>query len=212
MVPSRGRYGHRQPKSREVGHVTERFRTGADDRWLIAETARRNRAAGGELLRRYSGLISKICRAYCHRDDVDDARQQAATDIFLGAKTFRGDSTVGAWIAVVTRNAAIKVSRKASGRASPTAPEDIQDPSARQVDGRPTTLSSHAEGVEDRETLRALLAQLPDDTRAMLWLMYVEGWSRRQVADFMHVSDETVKTRLANAKAALRKHDWDGKK
>jgi RNA polymerase sigma-70 factor (ECF subfamily) len=61
--------------------------------------------------------------------------------------------------------------------------------------------------VESRltfEAVRRLLGQLPEEQRAVLLLVCVEGLSYKEVADVLEVPVGTVTSRLARARMALR--------
>jgi RNA polymerase sigma-70 factor (ECF subfamily) len=61
--------------------------------------------------------------------------------------------------------------------------------------------------VENRMTLeavRAFIEQLPEDQRAVLLLVCIEGCSYRDVSEILEVPVGTVTSRLARARVALR--------
>ena len=58
--------------------------------------------------------------------------------------------------------------------------------------------------AQSRELL-AEIAALPPKWRAVLLLHYVEGYSLREIADILAISENAVKKRMQRAKAALKK-------
>jgi RNA polymerase sigma-70 factor (ECF subfamily) len=74
----------------------------------------------------------------------------------------------------------------------------------------PSVEEGHAENAAelavDRKALRAALAELPDEQRAVLMLGYFEGLSSTEIALVMGVPAGTVKSRVAAAMTKLRAH------
>ena len=65
-------------------------------------------------------------------------------------------------------------------------------------------LEIEAADTDDRELLQEIL-QLPSSWRIVLILHYVEGYSLREIADILSVSENAVKKRMQRAKAGLKK-------
>ena len=61
--------------------------------------------------------------------------------------------------------------------------------------------ATHADVAND---LRVLLHRLPDNSRTVLTLHYVEGFAVAQIADILRIAKGTVKSRLHTARKELR--------
>ncbi len=58
--------------------------------------------------------------------------------------------------------------------------------------------------TDDRQLLQEII-QLPPRWRVVLLLHYVEGYSLKEIADILSVSENAVKKRMQRAKAGLKK-------
>ena len=64
-------------------------------------------------------------------------------------------------------------------------------------------LEIEAADTDDRQLLQEII-QLPSSWRIVLLLHYVEGYSLKEIADILAVSENAVKKRMQRAKKALR--------
>jgi RNA polymerase sigma-70 factor (ECF subfamily) len=71
------------------------------------------------------------------------------------------------------------------------------------ADSRPTPESRAAED-DERELLRELIAELPEDLRDTLRLSAIEELNSREIGEVMGVPEGTVRTRLMRARAELQ--------
>lgn len=65
-------------------------------------------------------------------------------------------------------------------------------------------LEIEAADTDDRQLLQEII-QLPSSWRIVLLLHYVEGYSLKEIADILAVSENAVKKRMQRAKAGLKK-------
>ena len=65
-------------------------------------------------------------------------------------------------------------------------------------------LEIEAVDTDDRQLLQEII-QLPPRWRIVLILHYVEGYSLKEIADILSVSENAVKKRMQRAKAGLKK-------
>ena len=68
----------------------------------------------------------------------------------------------------------------------------------------PQTTVGAAPGIEVSNDLRDMLGRLPDRSRAVLTLHYVEGLGVADVADILRIARGTVKSRLHTARRELK--------
>ena len=57
---------------------------------------------------------------------------------------------------------------------------------------------------EDYSDLYEAVSRLPEDARLSVTLYYVEGYSVKEIAKLLDVTESTVKNRLARARAKLK--------
>jgi RNA polymerase sigma-70 factor (ECF subfamily) len=127
-------------------------------------------------------------------DEAADALQDAFIAAMRGARGFRGDAKVSTWLHRIVVNACLDRHRRRKRRAeSAYADQDDRVPD-------PTDHISNRELAWDVE--RAL-ARLPDDQRAAIILVDVEGWPVSEAASILGVPPGTVKSRCSRGRAKL---------
>lgn len=143
--------------------------------------------------------------------DAEDVAQQTFLSLVEHLRDFREESTVAAWVLRIAANHALKLLRKRRGL--PTVPlagaggpdegyADVPHPefiAAWRDD--PVELAGRR---EVRELIDRALAELDDKYRAVFVLRDVEGFSVRETADLLGISEANVKVRLLRARLALR--------
>ena len=130
-----------------------------------------------------------------NREDCLEAAQEAMAALWEMPGEPRD---LHAWVRVVARNkacdiiTAAKRSRQAKERLAELASSSGPDP---------------MDDVDDQLHVMALLADLPSGERLACLLCWYAGMSRKDVAEHMGVSDETVKTWLMRARRRTRGSD-----
>ncbi|MTB49662.1 sigma-70 family RNA polymerase sigma factor [Lewinella sp. W8] len=159
---------------------------------LVAACRRQDRRAQKELYDRYSRAMYTACYRICGDFELaNDALQEGFLKVFQKLDTYRGDSTVGAWMKVViVRTALNKLRRR---KITEELPLNYAD---QEVDWDNTSL--------DVEYLERAINKLPDGYRAVFVLIEVEGYKHQEVADMLNITVGTSKSQLFYAKKKLR--------
>ena len=148
---------------------------------------------------RHQDRIYTLCRYMLQ--DPEDARD-AAQDVFLkayrGLKNFRPDASLYTWIyriAVTTCLDYIRKSRREAFRSEPLA-EDLPS-------DEPFTEQLYESG-EILDSIQQALQKLPEKLRAAIVLREIEALSYEEIAEVLHTSTGTVKSRISRARERLR--------
>lgn len=142
-------------------------------------------------------VLRRFALSLCKRGDVaDDLVQLTAERAFKAQATYDPSTRLDAWLFRILRNAWIDMTRKQSTRG--TEIDVVDNPEAISVDGRTIVESKMALN----ETEKALQT-LPQDQRAVLLLVCVEGLSYAEAAEALEVPKGTVMSRLARGRTAL---------
>ena len=122
---------------------------------------------------------------------ANDVLQDAFLKIFRGLKSFRGESTLGAWIKTIVIRTAYSHLRKNKIYFDPI--ENVN-------------LDGHLDWGHylDTEYLEKAIQALPDGYRAVFILIEVEGYAHKEVAEMLGISVGTSKSQLFYAKKKLR--------
>jgi RNA polymerase sigma-70 factor (ECF subfamily) len=146
-------------------------------------------------------LRSLAFRMLGDRDQMDDVLQEVALKAFAALPKFRGDASLSTWLYRITYTTCLNHLRT-GGRTVPLPdPEDTDPPgfSSRLASG------DTADVVIRHIELAAALASLSPEQRAVVALVLEEGLDHHTAAKVLDVPMGTVASRLAAARAALRR-------
>lgn len=164
---------------------------GVVDEATIRGAKRGDPLALQELVRQVSPYVGRICGAIA-LEDGEDAMQEALIAIVRGVPSLREPGAFKAWVRRVAVREAVRVAR----RRRPT--EQIDE-----------NLEAGEVEIDDSVDVRAALAALRPDQRAVLVLRDLDGYSERDVAELLNLPAGTVKSRLHRARAAFAQR-WSG--
>jgi len=152
--------------------------------------------AFAQIVERHRGLVWIVCREVLgHSPDVEDAFQ--ATFIILAerAGTIRGSHSAAAWLCKVAQRTSLAARRKRARLREESLTSDPQRPSEDEF------------ALPDRELIGVLfdeLRGLPERYQTPLVLRYMEGQSRRAIADQTDSTVAQIQGRLVRGRRMLR--------
>jgi len=173
-----------------------------DDSQLIDEALAGNAASFGQLVRRYQDRLYNTMFHIVHcAEEAQDVVQEAFVQAFVKLETFQRTSAFYTWLYRIAFNAA--VSRKRRQR--PT----VSVEQSRELSGQEPIDDCAAphERLEQEERVtqvRAALAALSEEHRAILVLREMEGCDYETIAQMLDLPVGTVRSRLHRARAQLR--------
>ena len=167
-------------------------------------------AAFEELVGRFQDRVYALAyRIVGESHDAEDVAQQTFLSLVEHLRDFRGESAVAGWVLRIAANHALKLLRKrrglitvplAAGEAEeglwPSDPEFI----APWCDD-PADLASRR---EVQELIDGALAELDEKYRVVFVLRDIEGFSIKETAETLGLTESAVKLRLLRARLALR--------
>jgi RNA polymerase sigma-70 factor (ECF subfamily) len=144
--------------------------------------------------------------------EAADAVQETFMKIFKGIKTFRGESGLKTWIYRIAISESLNRQRwwKRWRRRAPFSIDDRNelDPSASRLleiaDSGPTPEAVCAK-IETEQAVQQALNSLAFDHRIVIVLRDIEGLSYEEIAETLHLSLGTVKSRLWRGRLELKK-------
>jgi RNA polymerase sigma-70 factor, ECF subfamily len=156
-----------------------------------------NPGAVTELYDRYSALVYAVAlRVLGDTGAAEDILQEVFLQLWRNPSAFdAARGSLGAWLAVITRNRAIDSLRK---RRPQTDFEDV-------VLSVAPDLASEADRQRAAEKVRGVLATMPAPQRSALEMAYFEGMSHTEIAEKTGEPLGTIKTRIRAGLMALRK-------
>lgn len=158
---------------------------------LIEACIANDRLAQRTLYEKYSrAMYTSAYRITNDFELAEDVLQEAFIKVFKHIKSFRKESTLGAWIKTIVVRTALSHIKK--------------QPSTEEL------TQNHTEGLVDwgdyleAEYLEKAIQALPEGYRAVFLLIEVEGYSHKEVAEMLGISVGTSKSQLFHAKKRLR--------
>lgn len=165
------------------------------DEELIAGCKRKSAKHEEVFFKRYYGYVMGICLSYAKdRDLAQEIVNDSFLKFFSSIKSFEEFQSVKSWLRRITVNTAIDFYRKNKRFQDQLAIEDQVE-----IFHEVGALSSLA-----FEDLMRLIHQLPADHRLVFNLYEVEGYSHREIAEKMKITESSSRVYLARAKARLR--------
>jgi RNA polymerase sigma-70 factor, ECF subfamily len=176
-----------------VGSSAERIHS----KLLVLRYQRGDAGAFGELIQLWERpLFFYLRRLLQQEEDAWDALQEVWIAAIRSLGSLRDLDSLRAWLYRIARNAALMQLRKRKDEAPFAGTEDgeIIEPPAPEPDV----------SLLDAEALYWGLKQLSPKHSEVLTLSFLEGFTTREIAGILDVSEGAVKSRLHYAKLALR--------
>ncbi len=196
----------------ENAPVREQGEGAGQDLELLRRARQGDFAAFEGLVDRYQGRIYGLARRILGlHQDAEDVVQQTFLSVLEHLDTFREESPVANWILRIATNHALTVLRKRRGL--PTVPLEVAgDPDDNYARlPHPEYIAQWREGPEElaqraevRHLIEQALADLDDKYRLVFVLRDIEGFSIRETAEALALTEATVKVRLLRARLLLR--------
>jgi RNA polymerase sigma factor (sigma-70 family) len=163
---------------------------------LIKGCLRRNGAAQQQLFDLYSAKMYALCYRYVrHAMEAEDIMVTAFAKIFERIDQFKGEGSFEGWIRRIMVNEALTFLRKSRTMYLETELD--------QADREPDydRLSDHLEA----EDLLKMIQELPAGYRLVVNMYAIDGYSHKEIAEHLGISENTSKSQLSRARVYLQK-------
>lgn len=151
------------------------------------------------LVRRYRGAVVRLAEAIVGPDLAEDVAQEALLTAFKALPTLETPSKFAAWLHVITRHKALRMSQREQALRDKQAELDRLLLERSTALSRPF-LSNRAEPTAVREAIQ----RLPPDYRLVVTLRYFDQMPVKRIAEFLMLPLTTVKWRLHKGRHLLR--------
>lgn len=169
-----------------------------------------NQASYKQLVETYWKELNFLAtRLLADESGANDCVQEVFIKAINKIDSFEGRGSFKAWIHKIAVNEALIELRKKSVRK-----EESLDTFMLEFDetghyiqsyhGHPASLDALHESIEVKKQIKQSIDKLPDNFRIILILRDYEGYSTKEVAEKMNMSEQNVKVRLHRARLALR--------
>jgi RNA polymerase sigma-70 factor (ECF subfamily) len=167
-----------------------------DDETLVNECISGNEKAQRLLFDRFSGKMLGVSMRYINdKERANDVIQDAFIKVFKNLKKFNNDGSFEGWIRRIVVNTALDELRKLKKRQN-----DVElDDSFVQI-----SVSNFTEERLQAESLLKLVQNLPDGYRTVFNLFAIEGYSHKEIAKKLNISENTSKSQYSRARTAMK--------
>ena len=147
---------------------------------------------------RYRDWVVRLARRFTgHDEDALDVLQEAFGYVFRKFPGFSLTASMTTFLYPVVKNLSIAARKKRTRQAQLPEESGAFDVPAR------TGVDAEA----GREELETVLASLPEGQRDVLLMRFVDGMSLAEIGEALGIPEGTVKSRLHNALATLRRDE-----
>ncbi|MEO6220293.1 MAG: sigma-70 family RNA polymerase sigma factor [Ginsengibacter sp.] len=163
---------------------------------LIQGCINGNRQMQEHLYQKYSSKMYGVCLRYSgNMEDANDLLQEGFIKVFKNLNKFRGEGSFEGWIRRIFVNTSIEHFRKKIKLYNVT---EVHENTNQDYDL--TILDTLAE-----KDIIILVNELSPGYKAVFNMHVIEGYSHKEIADVLGITEGTSKSQLARAKGVLKK-------
>lgn len=170
--------------------------TTLNEQQLIIECKKGDRKAQRQLYETYAGKMMGVCLRYCKdKDTARDLLHDGFLKVYSHIDDFENKGSFEGWIRKIMVNTALEYVRKQNDEGYSL---DIEEA---------YSLSNDDFSVLDRlqaEELIGMIQKLPDTYRSVFNLFIVEGYSHKEIAAAMDITESSSRVYLTRAKQLLQ--------
>lgn len=161
---------------------------------LIEGCRKGNRAFQKALYDRYCRKMLVVCLRYSKTTaEAEDILQEAFVKVFQGIKDFRQEAKLETWITRIMVNTALNVQRKKLYLYPMVDVAEINLPEEEMS----------ISGIHFTQLLE-MIQSLPQGCQIVFNLFAIEGYSHKEIAESLGISEGTSKSQFARAKSLLQ--------
>jgi RNA polymerase sigma-70 factor (ECF subfamily) len=180
----------------------------SDDAELVRRALARDEAAFRAIMQKHNRRLYRIARGVLRNNsDAEDAVQNAYVSAFTNLVTYRGESTLAAWLSRIVMNEALGWLRRKRPTVDLTALESMRG-EAEIIQFPLSTPNDDPERTMAQRQILQLVEQatdnLPEAFRLVFVTRVIEGMSVEETSELLDIKPETVKTRLHRARQLVR--------
>ena len=148
-----------------------------------------------ELYQRFAPKMYGVCLRYAGKaEEAEDILQEGFIKVFNKMSSYRGDGSFEGWIRRIFVNTAIEHFRKK------TYLQPITETEEATVEGK---YLSVLDNLAEKDIIQ-LVQQLSPGYRTVFNMYVIEGYTHRQIAEALNISEGTSKSQLSRAKMILQ--------
>ena len=167
---------------------------------LIEGSKRGDRRAQFELYKLYSDAMFNICyRMMNRREEAEDMLQEGFSLAFKRLKTFRYESTFGAWLKRIIVNHCINELKRR--KAELVLDDEISN---KMEENETVDMGNDNYANLSVDKIKKAMNMLPDGYRVVFSLYLLEGYDHQEIGEIMGISASTSKSQFSRAKKKVK--------
>ena len=167
-----------------------------DDSILVKKCLEGDHKAQRALFDRFASKMLGVCLRYTkNTEQAEDVLQEGFVKIFTKLDKYNGEGSLEGWVRRIMVNTALDQIRK-----------NVKYQDDRSMDDVDYKLELNAhiiEGLQEQDLLR-LISELPDGYKVVFNMFAIEGYSHKEIADELNISENTSKSQYSRARAYLK--------
>ncbi|MNJ88934.1 ECF RNA polymerase sigma factor SigR [compost metagenome] len=167
-----------------------------DDLTLVNECAKGNSKAQRALFDKFAPKMLAVCQRYLRNNqEAEDVLQDGFVKVFQKIVDFKMEGSLEGWIRRIIVNTALDTIRKNKKLLDDVQVEEVQ---------YKVSFTDHQFDGMDLAQLMKLINDMPDGYRVVFNMFAIEGYSHKEIADTLGVTENTSKSQYSRARAFLR--------
>ncbi|MDD6363801.1 MAG: sigma-70 family RNA polymerase sigma factor [Bacteroidales bacterium] len=163
---------------------------------IIDACLKGDRAAQKQLFDRFAPVMYSVCLRYVgDREVAQDLLQDGFVTLFTKLDSYKGDGSFEGWVRRIFINTALMYLRKKDALRMT---EDLDN-----VRNLSSDIPTQIENIGYGELMK-LIAQLPPGFRTVFNMYVVEGYSHKDIAEELGITETTSRTQLSRARNWLQ--------
>jgi RNA polymerase sigma factor (sigma-70 family) len=167
-----------------------------DDLTLVNECAKGNSKAQRALFDKFAPKMLAVCQRYLRNNqEAEDVLQDGFVKVFQKIVDFKMEGSLEGWIRRIVVNTALDTIRRNKKLLDDIQVEEVQ---------YKVSFTDHQFDGMDLAQLMKLIDEMPDGYRIVFNMFAIEGYSHKEIADTLGVTENTSKSQYSRARAFLR--------
>lgn len=167
---------------------------------LVTRCQRGDMPAAKQLYEQYSKAMYNICfRMMNNTADAEDMLQEAFYLVFKNIGSYRGESTIGAWIKSIVVNKCLNQLKM----------KKLHFIDPENIELREEESPDEQQYIYTVERIKEVVKKLPDGYRIVFSLYVFENYSHKEIAEKLNISESTAKTQYMRAKKWIRAYIYN---
>jgi len=163
---------------------------------MIQDCLKGDRRAQKELFDKFAPLMMSICLRYVgDRSTAEDLLQEGFIVLFQKLDTYKGEGSFEGWVRRIFVTTSLMYLRKKDALKMS---DDLEN-----ARGLASDIPTQMENIGYKELMK-LITQLPPGFRTVFNMYVIEGYSHKEIAEELGITETTSRTQLSRARIWLQ--------